>query len=176
MNRKTMTGRDAVELLTLFEQNKIEVWVDGGWGVDALLGYQTRSHDDLDIALCHNDVPKLRELLEARGYTDVPRNDTRDCNFVLGDEYGREVDVHSFVFDEQGKVIFGVPYPADSLTGTGAIEGLAIRCISVEWMVKFHAGYTLDDNDYRDVLALCQRFDILLPEEYKSWVTKDTID
>jgi lincosamide nucleotidyltransferase A/C/D/E len=34
-------------------------------------------------------------------------------------------------------------------------------------MVKFHSGYVLDENDYRDVRALCETFGIELPEEYK---------
>lgn len=46
-----MSAKDVVELLQLFQQNGIEVFVDGGWGVDALLGKQTRLHTDLDIAL-----------------------------------------------------------------------------------------------------------------------------
>jgi len=29
----------------------IEIWLDGGWGVDALLGEQTRPHEDLDIVV-----------------------------------------------------------------------------------------------------------------------------
>ncbi len=62
-----MRGDAVVELMQLFDQNDFEVIVDGGWGVDALLGKQTRSHADLDIALQHKDVPKLRALLEARG-------------------------------------------------------------------------------------------------------------
>ena len=90
-----MSGDTVVELMQLFDQSGIEVFVDGGWGVEALLGEQTRSHLDLDIALEHKHVPKLRALLEARGYRDVPRDDTRDCNFVMGDEQGHEVDVHS---------------------------------------------------------------------------------
>ena len=94
-----------VQLLQLFEQHGIKVVVDGGWGVDALLGEQTRVHGD--IALEHKDVPKLRALLEARGYRDVPRDDTRDCNFVMGDKEGHEVDFHSYTFDTHGKLVFG---------------------------------------------------------------------
>src|SRR5919198_2493494 len=93
-----MSGEAVVELVQLCEQNGIEIIVDGGWGVDALLGEQTRSHADLDIALQHKDVPRLRAQLEARGYKDVPRDDTRDCNFVLGDDQGHEVDFHSYTF------------------------------------------------------------------------------
>jgi lincosamide nucleotidyltransferase A/C/D/E len=162
-----MSGDAAVELLQLFAQNGIDVVVDGGWGVDALLDEQTRSHEDLDIALQHKDVPKLRALLEARGYNDVPRDDTWECNFVMGDNQGHEVDIHSYTFDAYGRNVFGVEYPLDSLTGSGFIQGYPVRCISVEWMVKFHSGYKLDENDYRDVSALCERFSIALPTEYE---------
>ena len=162
-----MSGDVVVQLMQLFEQNSIDVVVDGGWGVDALLGKQTRSHKDVDIALQHKDVPKLRALLEAHGYKDVPRDDTRDCNFVMGDDQGHEVDVHSYTFDAHGKLVFGVEYPFDSLTGSGSIQGYPVKCISAEWMVKFHSGYELDENDYRDVSALCERFAIALPTEYE---------
>src|SRR6266567_2305511 len=138
-----MSGDDVVQLLQLFDQHGTRVVVDGGWGVDALLGEQTRVHADLDIALEHKDVPKLRALLEARGYKDVPRDDTR------------------------GKLVFGVEYPLDSLTGTGSIQGYPVICISAEWMVKFHSGYELDEHDYYDVSALCERFGIALPAEYE---------
>jgi len=162
-----MSGDAVVQLLQLFDQHGIGVVVDGGWGVDALLGEQTRVHGDLDIALEHQDVPKLRALLEARGYRDVPRDDTRNCNFVMGDEHGHEVDFHSYTFDTHGKLVFGVEYPSDSLTGTGSIRGYPVKCISVEWMVKFHSGYELDENDYLDVSTLCKRFGIALPTVYE---------
>jgi len=42
-------------------------------------------------------------------------------------------------------------------------ESFEVKCISPEWMVKFHSGYELDGNDYRDVSALCERFGIALP-------------
>ena len=162
-----MSGDAAIQLMQLFEQHSIAVVVDGGWGVDALLGKQTRPHGDLDIALQHQDVPKLRALLEARGYKDVPRDDTRDCNFVMGDDQGHEVDFHSYTFDAQGKLVFGVEYPIESLTGYGSIQGYPVKCITAEWMVQFHTGYALDENDYRDVATLCQQFNIALPPEYE---------
>src|SRR5204863_131536 len=88
-----MDVQEVVTLLQLFEQHNITVCIDGGWGVDALLGKQTRPHEDLDIALQHKDVPKLRTLLAMRGYKNIPRDDTRDCNFVLGDEKGHRIDI-----------------------------------------------------------------------------------
>ena len=158
----------------LLADNGIEVWVDGGWGVDALLGKQTREHSDLDVAIEHQNVGKLRELFEAKGYTDVPRDDTRDCNFVLGDDRGRLLDVHTFTFDAKGNNIYGCEYPLESLTGSGTVNGYAVNCISAEWAVKFHSGYELKETDYHDVLALCNHFGIAIPSEYEKFSERTT--
>lgn len=171
--RPEMSADMAVQLIQLFEQQGIEVVIDGGWGVDALLGRQTRKHNDLDIALQHRDVPHLRTLLEERGFKDIPRDDTRACNFVLGNDSGHEVDIHSYTYDAQGQLIFGVAYPPASLTGRGSIQGHPVKCITPEWAIKFHAGYELDDDDYHDVSALCEHFGIALPSEYKKFIPTD---
>ncbi len=168
-----MTAADVVGFVELLEQHGIPVCIDGGWGVDALLGRQTRPHNDLDIAVEHRDVPRIRSLLQARGYQDVPRDDTRDCNFVMGDVQGRLIDFHSYTFDSYGKLVFGVPYPLDSLTGQGSIAGHPVCCITPGWMVQFHTGYPLDENDYQDVKLLCRQFDIPLPPDYADFVARD---
>ena len=36
MKQPEMTAENAAEIIKLLEQNDIEVYVDGGWGVDAL--------------------------------------------------------------------------------------------------------------------------------------------
>ncbi|MHB9084557.1 MAG: nucleotidyltransferase domain-containing protein, partial [Bellilinea sp.] len=102
--------------------------------------------------------------------------DTRECNFVMGDDRGRLIDIHTYTFDERGHLTFGVPYPIDSLHGSGSVNGYPVKCITPEWMVKFHTGYPLDDNDYRDVKALCQRFGIAIPVEYEEFTGKDAVD
>jgi len=168
-----MKSGDVVELIGLLERHGIDVHVDGGWGVDALLGVQTRSHSDLDIAVPHRYVPRLRELLAARGYDEVLRPDTRDCNFVLIDPDGHQVDVHSYTFDDQGNNIQGVAYSPEHLTGVGSIDGHSVRCISAEWMMRFHSGYPPDENDYLDILAVCRRFGIPLPAEYTRFAGED---
>ena len=61
-----MTAQDVIEFIKLMNQNNIEVWIDGGWGVDVLLGSQTRDHEDLDIAVRHRDAGRIQALLEAR--------------------------------------------------------------------------------------------------------------
>jgi len=169
-----MNIADVIGLYIQLNNLGIEIWLDGGWGVDALLGEQTRPHDDVDIVIQQKDVPKLRELLEMQGYKDVPRNDTRPWNFVLGDNNGRLVDVHVIALDAEGNGIYGPVergemYPAASLTGIGVLDGHTIKCISPEYMIKFHTGYKLHEKDFKDVSALCARFGIDLPEEYASW-------
>ncbi len=64
-------------------------------------------------------------------------------------------------------------YPAASLTGSGAIDGHAVKCISPEWMVKFHSGYELKDKDFKDVSALCNKFGIEPPEEFAHFKKSD---
>src|SRR5687767_4821663 len=42
-----MEARDVIDILSMFEQAEIDAWVEGGWGIDALLGMQNRDHGDL---------------------------------------------------------------------------------------------------------------------------------
>ena len=35
-----------------------DLWIGGGWGVDALVGHQTRPHDDLGVVLPDVAKPK----------------------------------------------------------------------------------------------------------------------
>ncbi len=143
-----MDARSAAGLLRFLEEHGFEVYVDGGWAVDALLGEQTRPHDE-------------------RGFREQFRDDTRECNFVLADEEGCRLDVHSYALDAAGNNIYGVAYVSEHLTGRGSIGGYPVRCIDPEWLVKFHTGYPLDENDYHDVRLLCERYGIAMPEEYR---------
>jgi lincosamide nucleotidyltransferase A/C/D/E len=87
-----------------------------------------------------------------------------------------KLDVHAIVLDSKGDGIYGPVengemFPATSLTGSGLIDGHVVRCISPEWVVKFHSGYELKQKDYKDVSAICKKFNITLPEEYKKFET-----
>jgi lincosamide nucleotidyltransferase A/C/D/E len=161
-----MTAEGALELIKLFEQNQIEVTLDGGWGVDALLGRQTRAHTDLDIVIAYTDEMRLRVLLGARGYREEPDPEARECNYLMGDGQGHYVDIHTYTFDPVGHPEFGIDYPIESLNGTGLINGYPVRCISLNYMVQFHTGYKVDETDYHDVKALCQQFGLEMPADY----------
>jgi len=165
-NEPVMTAEDALELIKLFEQNQIEVTLDGGWGVDALLEVQTRAHTDLDIVIAYKDEIRLRELLEARGYRDVPDPDAGICNFLMGDDQGHYVDYHTYTFDPVGHPEYGIEYPPESRNGVGSINGHPVRCLTVVYVVKFHTGYEVHETDYHDMKALCQRFGLEVPADY----------
>jgi lincosamide nucleotidyltransferase A/C/D/E len=166
-----MTSADVIEIYTTLANLGICVWIDGGWGVDALLGRQTRLHKDLDIAIEDHHLLQFEQFLTCIGYKRTKREIERPFNFVLADRNGREIDVHVISRDERGNGIYGPPemgvmYPAESLTGKGTIDDCPVLCISPEWMVKFHSGYTLTEKDYNDVSALCDKYGIQVPNEY----------
>jgi lincosamide nucleotidyltransferase A/C/D/E len=168
-----MTSKDVISLYTQLENQRIKIWIDGGWAVDALLGKQTRTHKDLDIAIQWKDIPTLRKFLEPQGYKQIKEDNK--WNFVLADDQGHEVDVHAFIFDDQGNVVDGIEYPTASLTGTGIIDGQEVRCISPEYMVQFLAPWIhkWPEKYVSAVTALCEEFNIPLPKEYLEFKQPD---
>ncbi len=164
-------SKEVVDLYTSLENEGVKVWIDGGWSVDALLNKQLRPHKDLDIAIQWKDVLKLREHLEGEGYKQV-REDNK-WNFVLGDKEGHEIDIHAFVYDENGDVVDGTMYPAESLTGSGTIGGHTVRCISPNYMVEFLATWISKwpEKYVEAVRELCQKYQIPLPKQYTDHVS-----
>lgn len=167
-----MTAAALVELLTLFDSLAIDVWLDGGWGVDALLGTQTRPHKDVDIILRAADVPRLVELLSFRGFS-VQHGGT-PSNFVLAHPSGLEVDVHAIIFDANGNGVYHMAngetwtFPAEGFSGRGLVGGMAVRCLSPATQVLCHAhGYTPTEKDFRDMERLQERFNVDLPPRLK---------
>ncbi len=165
-NNSEMDLNKVTELIQSFNAHHIPVIIDGGWGVDALLGEQTRIHSDLDIAIQHKFVSDIRDLLGIKGYSEIPSDSSLEYNFVLSDDEGYLVDVHSYTFNEKGESVYGINYPFESLNGKGLINGLHVRCISPEWVVKFHSNYKPAEKDYHDVKLLCNKFGINFPPEY----------
>jgi lincosamide nucleotidyltransferase A/C/D/E len=169
-----MAASDVVELLDFLEGRQIQVWLNGGWGVDALLCHQTREHDDLDITISAGDRQTYRDAMAELGFTTY-RIDN-DFNWVLVDSRGRLVDVHLVDFSEtrldgSGINIYGsagLPFEVGSLEGSGQIAGRLVNCETAEFQVRERTRYTPDEQDYKDVLALCRTFSIEVPELFRS--------
>lgn len=164
-----MLSKDVVAFYNQLQNLGVEIWVDGGWSVDALLGKQLRPHKDLDVAIQSKDVPKLREVLAEQGYKQV-REDNK-WNFVLADDKGHGIDVHAFVYDDKGNVVDGIMYPAESLTGIGTIDDQSVRCISPKYQIEFLAPYISKwpEKYVPAVSALCEKYGIELPKEYQEY-------
>jgi lincosamide nucleotidyltransferase A/C/D/E len=168
-----MTETDVGEVARLLKNRGIEFWVDGGWGVDALLGAQTRVHSDIDIVIPEGDVGPLATTLEIAGYKRVEGG--RPFNFVLSGGRDRQVDVHVVVFDSAGNGLYGpqaddgtgMRYPASAFGGEGTIYGESVRCMTAEYQMTNHSGREPRKTDLHDIQALHARFGLPLPADLR---------
>jgi lincosamide nucleotidyltransferase A/C/D/E len=139
--------------------------VDGGWGVDALLGEQTREHDDLDLIVPLEHCDAARDAL---GYT--LELDARPTRVVLADGDAR-IDLHLVSATELGmaQLLPGgtrFTYVLDDTAGT--IAGEAVRCLSAPMQVLTHCGYEPDAADRADMTAVAAWSGESLPPPYLS--------
>src|SRR5712675_1974050 len=79
VTKSGMNSADVIHLYTTLEKLGVEVWIDGEGGVDALLGKQTRPHQDLDIAIEQKDVLRLRQFLHQRRVAGTLAGDSATC-------------------------------------------------------------------------------------------------
>ena len=165
-----MTGEHALKIIAALEAYGVAASVDGGWGVDALIGHQTRPHDDLDLVVALQDVDAIKSALGIFGYTAA--EDHLPVRFVMRDKSGSQLDFHTVTFDEQGAGIQQLPdggsfrYPPEGFI-CGQIAGQPIPCISADVQVLCHLGYAPTSKDVKDVLLLCRHFDLSLPCVYR---------
>jgi lincosamide nucleotidyltransferase A/C/D/E len=163
-----MDAQSLLRIVDRLERDGIHVWLDGGWGVDALLGRGTREHDDLDLVAELRHAERIPELLGDLGYELIAGGAPK--SFVLVDEVGRQVDVHPVTFDADGGGVYEMDgdrtwtYPAVGFSGRGIVDGRTVRCLSPEVQVLVHAGYELGEKDYLELYLLRERFGVELPE------------
>jgi lincosamide nucleotidyltransferase A/C/D/E len=162
-----MTSADVVEALGALERYGCPVWIDGGWGVDALVGEQTRDHTDLDLAVNLDELTNVEHALAEIGYRhDRTVEPGLPARLVLRDDRGRQIDIHPLLFDEDGHGWQQLSdtgrawarYPAEHLRATGSIAGVRVRCLSPELQVRFRAGYEWSSRDEHDIDVVARRF------------------
>jgi lincosamide nucleotidyltransferase A/C/D/E len=164
-----MDAARVLDLLAHVKARGVAVWLDGGWAVDALLGEQTRPHDDLDLVARFDDSGRIEQALRERGY--VLAAGAPPSSFELVDDEGHQVDVHPVSFAPTGEGVYRMAngedwiYPAEAFGGVGRILGQEVSCLTPEVVMISHTtGYALDDAHQRDVRALGDRYGIPLPD------------
>lgn len=163
-----MNEGDVINLLKTIEQIGIDIWIDGGWGVDALLGRQTRPHNDIDIFVQKKDSALFTEMLISNDYMEIPMEYTTSDHTVWRNQDDHIIDLHFFEFSEVGKFRYdNAIYPSEVLNGKGVIDGIPVRCLTPEAQLLYHQGYDHSEKDIHDVLLLCKTFGLSIPKEYE---------
>jgi lincosamide nucleotidyltransferase A/C/D/E len=137
--------------------------VDGGWGVDALLGEQTRPHEDVDLVVELVALPSVVAALGGLGFSVA--EDHSPVRLVLRAADGRQVDLHPVTFDGEGTgwqigaTADGsdCPYPAAGFA-RGRILDRTVACLGAELQVEHHRGYEQRERDRADMARLARRF------------------
>jgi len=169
-DRAVMRSSDVVEIMNRLDAAGVRHWIDGGWGVEALLGEETRSHSDLDLVVARRQCDDAQAALAPLGFAHAPDVlPGLPPRLVLRNAHGRQVDLHLVVFDAAGNGwqelqanAWGL-YPAEGLRGEGTIGGRRVGCLTAELQLRHHLGYAWDADDHHDMERLAARFGLLLP-------------
>ncbi|GHO83784.1 nucleotidyltransferase domain-containing protein [Dictyobacter formicarum] len=166
-----MQAQDVLKIIQTLTAVGIQLWLDGGWGIDALLGKQTREHSDVDLVIRLEQVELARTSLQAVGYALV--EDELPTRFVMRHATGLSIDFHPVYFDAQGDGIQqlqdGTPfhYPASGFTGHGMIAGVVVSCVTAEAQLLCHLGYEPGAKDQHDMRLLAASFQLSVPEQFQ---------
>lgn len=164
-----MEARDVIDIVKMFEEAAIDLWVEGGWGVDALLGAQNRDHGDLDVVIDAPRAEDAKALLARAGFQVIFEDPPGRWSFM--DDRERIVDVSIAASDRYGdrwninrRTGRGEPdYPFDCFT-YGWIAGHKVGCLGPETQIAHHLGYEIEEVDRWDMALLRERFDVVVPE------------
>jgi protein-S-isoprenylcysteine O-methyltransferase Ste14 len=144
-----------LRVLDVIESIGCPFWLEGGWGIDALVGQQTRDHRDVDIDFDATREKELIEAFEMLGYREIL--DERPTRIELVAADGRCVDLHPL--HPSGDARQQAPdgswwhFRREWFT-TGSIESRPVPCYTTEGQRYFHSGYELRDVDVHDLATL----------------------
>jgi uncharacterized protein len=117
----------------LLEDAGISYWVFGGWAVDFYAGSITRAHDDVDVAVWLDDLPRIAELLRTDGWRHAPEEDE---DGGTGYERGSvRLELTYLVRDGEGRILTPMSHgpavwPEDSFADdAGELRGVRSRLI-----------------------------------------------
>ncbi|HZU72755.1 MAG TPA: hypothetical protein VE990_08290 [Acidimicrobiales bacterium] len=164
--RPVMDPVDVFAVLDAIEARGVAVHLMGGWGVDALVGRQTRQHLDLDVICAMGEVAAIDAALSGLGY----HQDHSEPGFVpecpiparrfYTDASERRVDVHLM---EPGLDLGVGPVFAE-----GSIAGRKVGCLSGPAQLVFtHGDYEPNPADRHNLVVMCEALDLPLPARFR---------
>lgn len=160
-----------LEVLDRLARAGVRGWLDGGWGVDALVGRHSRPHSDLDLVMALDDVEPATNALADLGFAITESE--MPTRLVLGDGRGRAIDLHPVTFTPSGDGLQRLQdgrvfaYPSAGFAAVGLVCGRPVPCLSVDVQVLVHQGYPPEADDRHDMLLLREAFGIDLPAPYR---------
>lgn len=146
-----------LQVLDVIEATGCPYWLEGGWGIDALAGRQTRAHRDVDIDFDATREDELIAALETLGYHETL--DERPTRIELEAPEGFCIDLHPLHVDPSGDARQQAPdgsswhFRREWFT-TGSLENRTVPCFAAEGQRYFHSGYELRETDVRDLATL----------------------
>jgi lincosamide nucleotidyltransferase A/C/D/E len=166
---RTAPAKDVLAVLEALRRADVRGWLAGGWGVDALLGLQTRRHLDIDVVIAWEDglEGRAKGALAGLGFrplTDEVHPDGRpmpvrwlmDDGLVVVDLLPVDLDRWPFRELPRGRVTGRTatatagPGPED----LGTIAGQPVPCLPLRLQLAVHQGYPVRPSDRHDVTLL----------------------
>jgi lincosamide nucleotidyltransferase A/C/D/E len=131
-------AQDVIRIFRLLEEGGVPVWLDGGWGIDALLRRETRVHRDMDLIIPLDCLAAAELVLAKVGFSRDDRETNMPTRLVLRNSEELEIDIHPVTFRSDGSGVhidtdkkdrrYAYVYSAVGLSGVGVIEGRVVRC------------------------------------------------
>jgi lincosamide nucleotidyltransferase A/C/D/E len=128
-----MSLTEVLVVLKALEAAGVAAVLAGGWGVDALLGVQTRRHADLDLFIVEDQpgaLEKAAHALYLRGYRpllDRGPNGRMPAHRAVFDQAGHFVDL--LPLDPQQSRLVELTTTGAPFVAEGSLGGRVVRCI-----------------------------------------------
>jgi len=136
---------DVLAIMTALESKGIQVWLFGGWAIEAQVPLASRCHCDIDLVVALQDLDRARAVIEGLGYTGRPDPNDPCEHLRFGRcKNGTLVQVasvrsgrsHIWLSVPSGDMWLACPLDALPTEAKGSLLGKAVRCVTAEALLQ----------------------------------------